>query len=159
MDIGKVPDPVTIALIFLIAVAFFDAFRKKLAETLLDLFLRPFRPLWGVIYRWIAPRIPFSISIRTYRKCVLRSDLTRMENPVGPTLEVPLEHAFAPLKLMSSTSHEKVDLFTFATANRRGMVLGGPGTGKTTLMKNLFTSVIKKRCHSELDDLIPVFVY
>src|SRR2546421_12653073 len=123
---------------------------KRFAESLLNLLLWPFKSLCGAVYRWIAPRNPFSISMRTYRRHVLRSNLARMENPVGPSLDVPLEHAFAPLKVRSSTTQNTIDLFSYVAANRRSVILGGPGTGKTTLMKSLVTSVIKKRCHETI---------
>src|SRR3954466_11676399 len=128
----KAPDPGTIALILVTAITtslVVGVFGKKIAEFVLEVSLRPIRYLWQLAYRYIAPRNPFSISMRTYRRHVLRSNLARMENPVGPSLDVPLEHAFAPLKLTSSSTQESIDLFTYAAAIRRCMVLGGPGTG------------------------------
>jgi len=161
MDFGKAPDQGTIALILITAVIsslVVGVFGKKLAESVLDLLLWPMRRLGEAAYRWIAPRNPFSIALRTYRKTLLRSNLARMENPVGPDLDVPLEYAFAPVKLKSGTDQEPINLFTYAADNRRCIVLGGPGTGKTTLMKSLVTSVTKKQCHNDLDELIAVFV-
>jgi hypothetical protein len=161
MNLGKAPDQGTMAVILVTAIIstlLVGVFGKKVAEGVLALILKPIKFLSDLIYSYIAPRNPFSISLRTYRKHVLRSNLTRMENPVGPTLNVPLEYAFAPLKLRSSTTQETIDLFTYAAATQRCMVLGGPGTGKTTLMKSLVTSVLKKRCHPDLNGLIPVFV-
>jgi len=161
MDLGKAPDQGTIALILVTAVIssiLVGVFLKKIAESILELMLRPLRLLYEFAYRYIAPRNPLSIALRSYRKHVLRSNLTRMENPVGPNLEVPLEHAFAPLKLRTSTTQESIDLFSYAATARRCIVLGGPGTGKTTLMKSLVTSILKKRCHPDLDNSIPVFV-
>ena len=62
------------------------------------------------------------------------------------------------LKVRSSRTQESIDLFAYAANNWRCMILGGPGTGKTTLMKSLVTSIIHKRSHQTLNDLIPVFV-
>lgn len=161
MDLGKAPDQGTIALLVVTAAIsslLVGVFGKKLAESILAAILKPISYFYELAYRYIAPRNPFSLSIRSYRKHVLRSNLTRMENPVGPNLEVPLEHAFAPLKLRSSTTQELIDLFSYAATSRRCIVLGAPGTGKSTLMKSLVTSILKKRCHPDLDDSIPVFV-
>ena len=133
-------------------------FAKPFAESLFRVISRPFVFVKETVYRWIAPRNPLSISLRSYKRHIMRSNLARMENPVGPALDVPLEHAFAPLKLISSANQEGVELFSHAAAHRRGIILGGPGTGKTTLMKSLIVSVINRRCHSDLNDLIPVFV-
>ncbi|HEX7314562.1 MAG TPA: NACHT domain-containing protein [Pyrinomonadaceae bacterium] len=165
MDFGKAPELGTIALIIVTATitalisTLMGTFGKAAAEWLLNLILRPVRFVKESLYSWVAPRNPLSISLRSYKRHVLRSNLTRIENPVGPNLEVPLEHAFAPLKLISSTTEDSVDLFAQAAASRRCIVLGGPGTGKTTLMKSLVTSVVKGRTREEaLRDLIPVFV-
>src|SRR5262249_21520572 len=97
---------------------------KRLAESLLNYLLWPFKSLCGAVYQWIAPRNPFSISMRTYRRHVLRSNLARMESPVGPNLDVPLEHAFAPVKVRSSATQESVDLFSHTAKTQRCMILG-----------------------------------
>lgn len=150
----------TIAFLILAALigALVGVFGRRVAETLMDFILGPFKWVWEIIYRWIAPRNPLSISLRSYKKHIQRSWLTKIENPIGPDLDVPLEHAFAPLKLISSSSQETIDLFTHISSHPRCVVLGGPGTGKTTLMKSLVTSVITGRANESLNSLIPVFV-
>ena len=160
MDLGLAPLQGTYNLIVVTAfiTALVAVFGKTFDEFLLRVISRPFVFTKETIYRWIAPRNPFSIALRSYKRYIMRSNLARIENPVGPDLEVPLEHAFAPLKLLSSTDQEGVELFSYVAANQRFMVLGGPGTGKTTLMKSLVVSVVKRRCHHDLNDLIPVFV-
>ncbi|MET0647594.1 MAG: NACHT domain-containing protein [Pyrinomonadaceae bacterium] len=165
MDLGKAPEAGTISLIIITATitalisTLMGTFGKAAAEGLMNLILRPVRFVTESVYSWIAPRNPLSISLRSYKRHVSRSNLTRIENPVGPNLEVPLEHAFAPLKLISGATEESVDLFAQAAASYRCIVLGGPGTGKTTLMKSLVTGVVKGRVREEaLKDLIPVFV-
>jgi hypothetical protein len=161
MDLGKAPEQGTIALIVITALItglLVNVVGKRFTESLLELILSPFNALYEAVYRWIAPRNPFSISIHFYRRHVLRSNLARMENPVGPSLEVPLEHAFAPVKVRSNAAQESVDLFAYTAKIRRCMILGGQGTGKTTLMKSLVISVIRKMCHEDLNGLIPVFV-
>ena len=161
MDLGRAPEAGTVALILFTALVgvLMGVFGKAAAEWLLNLILRPVRFLTDKVYGWIAPRNPFSIALRSYKRHLSRSHLTTIENPVGPVLDVPLEHAFAPLKLISSRTEESVELFAQAAASHRCIVLGGPGTGKTTLMKSLVTSVVKGRTREEaLKDLIPVFV-
>ena len=134
-----------------------------LSKKLTNFFLKkivfpPFKYLKDTIYKWIAPRNPFSISLHSYKKHIMRSNLARIENPVGPPLRVPLEHAYAPLKLISGNTQESVDLFSHTNSTDRFIVLGGPGTGKTTLMKSLLVNIINKKTDSELDDIIPVFI-
>jgi hypothetical protein len=160
MQFGNAPPQGTIALILVTALigTLIGVFGKKIAELVIDVISKPIKWLWEALYRWIAPRNPLSISLRSYRKHVRRSWLTKIENPVGPELDVPLQHAFAPLKLISSSSQETVDLFTHIAANHRCVLLGGPGTGKTTLMKRLVTGVVNSQASETLDTLIPVFV-
>jgi len=160
MGLGNAPAQGTMALLVVTALigALIGVFGKRAAEALSDALIKPFKFIWEAIYRRIAPRNPFSISLHSYKKHVRRSWLTKIENPVGPELDVPLEHAFAPLKLISSSSQETVDLFAHVAASDRCIVLGGPGTGKTTLMKSLVTSVINEQANDELNSLIPVFV-
>ncbi len=160
MDIGRLFGIGTLSIVFLTAIttALVTLFSKKIADAALHVLGWPFKRLYNLLYRWIAPRNPFSISMRTYRKNVLRSNIARMENPVGPSLQVPLETAFAPLKLISSSTKDSIDLYNYIAENSRCMVLGGPGSGKTTLMKSLVVSVLRKRCHQSLNDLIPVFI-
>ncbi len=161
MDFDKVFTPGSLVLIVVTAVVslLMGVFGKAAAEWLLNLILRPVRFVKEALYSWIAPRNPLSIALRSYKRHISRSNLTRIENPVGPNLEVPLEHAFAPLRLISGATEESIDLFAQAAASHRCIVLGGPGTGKTTLMKSLVTSVVKGRAREEeLRDLIPVFV-
>lgn len=129
-------------------------------ENLLRYTSRPFKWLGMKLYLWIAPRNPLSLSIRKYKAHLSRSNLAFLENPVGPSLRVPLEHSFAPLKLISSDQKREVDFFSYAARSNRFIVLGGPGTGKTTLMKSLLQAVIAKRCSTEpeLNGYTPVFV-
>lgn len=150
----------TIALIVVTATitAIIAVFGRRFAESLLDSILRPFKWIGEQVYRWVAPRNPLSISLRSYKKHVRRSWLTKIENPIGPELDVPLEHAFAPLKLISSSSQETIDLFSHVSTHERCIVLGGAGTGKTTLMKSLVTRVVNGRANKSLNSLIPVFV-
>ena len=158
LPVGTIETIVITALITGLITTLMGVFGKKAAESLMEIILYPFRWLKETIYRWIAPRNPFSISLWSYKKHVMRSNLTRIENPVGPSLSVPLEHAFAPLKLVSGDLQQSIDLFSHVATNYRSIVLGGPGTGKTTLMKSLVTSVVKDSCHPKLNHLIPVFI-
>ncbi len=121
MDFGQAPAQGTIALIVVTALigTLIGAFGKKAADALLAiLLLAPIRAVGKRLYNWIAPRNPFSVSVRVYRRHVLRSNLARMENPVGPGLDVPLETAFAPLKLSSSTAQS--DIYSFLTSLKTG---------------------------------------
>jgi len=89
------------------------------------------RELWKPVvwvkdraYSFLAPRFPHGIGVPGYRKRVQRSDLSRLEVPVGPQeLAVPLEQAFVPLMLVTGDRQERIDLFPFAATNRRLIVL------------------------------------
>lgn len=160
MNLGQLPSAVSWDVIvptaFLAAIVTLLA--TKFGEQLLRATTRPFVLLKERAYRWIAPRNPFSIALHSYRRHVLRSHLGRIENPIGPALDIPLERAFAPLKVISGTSEEGTELFSCAAETVRFIVLGGPGTGKTTLMKHLLANILRRRCHPSLDHLTPVFV-
>jgi hypothetical protein len=152
--------PVKHPLIALAVVGALTYMLRTWIEAIIKQFFRPFRWLGKKFYWWIAPRNPFSISIRKYKQHISRSNLAFLENPVGPSLKVPLEQSFAPLKLISSDLKREIDLFSYVAQSNRFILLGGPGTGKTTLMKSLLQSVIHKKCASEpfLNGYIPVFI-
>jgi hypothetical protein len=165
MDLSKLPEQGTVLLVVVTALitgtitALMGVFGRTLAENLLKLLLAPFMALGRAVYAWVAPRNPFSLSMWVYRNHILRSELAYMESPIGFLLRVPLEHAFAPLKLtVGSKDEEKIDLFDYLSATRKFIVLGGPGSGKSTLMKSLIVSIVRRCCHPELNDLIPVFI-
>jgi NACHT domain len=123
-----------------------------------NLLLRPCRRIGKALYRRLAPRNPLSMSLRSYKKHIARSALSQMENPVGPAIRVPLQTAFAPLKIVSESSPQGIELFSYASKHQRFIVLGGPGTGKTTLMKSLVVNVLNESCHPSLNRLVPAFV-
>src|ERR1051326_8900332 len=133
MNLGNAPAAGTIALIVVTALItgtitlLMTTFGKAFAEWILSLIVRPIRFIKEALYNRIAPRNPLSVALRSYTKHVKRSNLTRIEIPVGPHLDVPLEHAFAPLKLISTAIEESVDLFSKAASSYRFIVLGGPG--------------------------------
>ena len=129
-----------------------------LFKKLLKMVLLPFFYIKETVYLWIAPRNPFSISMRSYNKHVMRSDLAKMENPVGPAMDVPFEQAYAPLKLISGETQERVELFSHIASCDRHIILGGPGTGKTTLMKSLMVNIINNNADNKLNNLIPIFI-
>jgi hypothetical protein len=110
------------------------------------------------LYQFLAPRFPERIGVPGYRTRFLRSSNARIEIPVGPQLDVPIQTAFVPLRLMGTDRDERVDAFPFVAAQNRLMVLGGPGSGKSTLMKNLAVSILRRRSDPALNDRIPVFV-
>jgi hypothetical protein len=148
----------TVLITALITSILVGVFGKKLAEFILGLIIRPLSFIGDVLYRWIAPRNPLAISLRTYKRHLLRSNLTRIETPFGVNITVELERAFAPLKLISRESDTRVDLFPYAREALRSMVLGGPGTGKTTLMKTLVVNTLSPKDKSAVPGTIPVFV-
>ncbi len=160
----KLADPGTLALLIITVLVTASLSNmiaepvKKVMGGVIDLFLKPFKWVGRKLYRKLAPRLPFTWYIRNYKKHISRSSLTRIENPVGPNLDVPLENAFAPLKLVSSSTEDSIELFAHAASSHRCIVLGGPSTGKTTLMKSLVTNVINQRAHQDLYDQIPVFI-
>lgn len=160
MDLGKAPAQGTLLLIVITAVitATTTLIVTRSGQWLLGQLSRPFLFVGDKLWAWIAPRNPFSIALSSYRKHVLRSSLSRIENPVGPVAHIPLEHGFAPLHLLSENQAEPIELFSYLRDEHRTIVLGGPGTGKTTLMKHLMLSVVRRCADHSLIDKIPVFV-
>nr|VFJ98955.1 MAG: NACHT domain-containing protein [Candidatus Kentron sp. H]VFJ99294.1 MAG: NACHT domain-containing protein [Candidatus Kentron sp. H]VFK03762.1 MAG: NACHT domain-containing protein [Candidatus Kentron sp. H] len=146
----------------IIVTIFATIFANRFAEPAFNKFVvRPLAKIYDYFYRKIAPRNPFSFSLRSYKSHVARSELARIENPVGPGLDVPLEKSYAPLRLIASDSQEgnNLDFFQYAADSHRFIVLGGPGTGKTTLMKSLVINVIEQSTRQErLHGLIPIFI-
>src|ERR1022692_1858558 len=106
-------------------------------------------------YRLWAPRIP-RLSLRNYRKHLLRSDIGRIEIPVGPVPIIPIEKAFVKLKVVSAGAES--DFFQLVCQHDRLMVLGAAGTGKTTLMKSLVVDVLNGDYANELQESIPVLL-
>src|SRR5262245_60382003 len=119
----------------------------------------PFRWVSEEAYQFFAPRFPELVGLRGYRQRVARSHLAHIENPVGTRdFDIPIERAFVPLRLMGTDRDDRVDAFPFIAEHDRLIVLGGAGTGKTTLMKSVVMSVLSGRSHETLNGLIPVFV-
>ena len=118
--------------------------------------------IWDKTYEMLAPRLPNAVGLRGYRKRVQRSSLARIEHPVGPGdsdgVSLRLDRAFVPLAVMTGDGEDRVDLFPFTVAHPRFMVLGGPGTGKTTLMKSIIISTLRRSAGEGLNTLIPIFV-
>ena len=156
------PDPTkdSYSLIFITAIiaAIVTWMITKFADYFMKYIRKPFELIFNAVYMRIAPRNPLSISLNTYKRAIKRSNLARIETPVGPAINVPLEYAYAPLRLISAHIQQELELFQYAADNRRFIVLGGPGTGKTTLMKGLTLAIINKHCHDTLNALIPVFI-
>ncbi|HWO08776.1 MAG TPA: NACHT domain-containing protein [Polyangiaceae bacterium] len=108
----------------------------------LELSSRPVSWLWRTAYLRLAPRLPFNITLRAYRKHV-RNAFAKLETPVAPSVEVPRSRAFTPLRLHSAAGPEPLELFSFVEKTPRFVLLGGAGTGKTTLMKSLVVSILE----------------
>lgn len=153
----NLPPQGTLAL--LVITVLVTLFLNNTGAKILQVLAAPVLWLWEAGYKKIAPYNPLSISLRSYKKHLKNSDfLSLLENPVGPALRVPLEQSFAPLRLTSGQDQPYVELFTYAGATPRFVVLGGPGTGKTTLMKSLLMSMLNGTCAESMNNLIPVFV-
>ena len=162
MNLPTLPpkDSVAFLIITVAITALITLIIQKYLGKILKFLLFPFHKIGQIIYGWISPLNFLNISLRNYKKHILRSDLVTIESPVGPSdLTIPLEHSFAPLRLFKMKSDDTLELFDYAQSTKRFIVLGGPGTGKTTLMKNLLFNIIKRKTHSkELNRLIPVFI-
>jgi hypothetical protein len=150
----KAPAQGTVALV--VVTALVTVVATQFGTTILSVLAWPFRKLGRALYQKVAPRNPANLSFRRYRRH-LSNSLAKIENPVGPAIDVPLEHAYAPLRLKARETDEPEDIFDLLRQNKRLIVVGGPGTGKTTLMKSLLLTTIKKPSEP-LEGLRPVFV-
>src|SRR5436305_5886650 len=112
MDLSKTPQQGTVLLIVVTAIitATTTLIVTNAGQWLLGQLARPFQFLGKKLWAWIAPRNPFSIALSSYRKHVLRSSLSKIENPVGPVAHIPLERGFAPLRLLSERQSEPIEL-------------------------------------------------
>jgi hypothetical protein len=144
-----------ISVVFLVVVI--KAIGSELGKTIFRWLFKPVTLLGEFVYRWVAPRNPLNVSLWRYSRSLRRSSLSRLENPVGPPINVDVMQAFAPLKLVSGAG-EEVELFEFAARTNCWIVLGGPGTGKTTLMKSLIMHMLYNQLHRDLKGVIPIFV-
>jgi hypothetical protein len=148
-------------------------FGALVSALVLLLFTEParyvFKQLWRTVlwfrdkwYEFSAPRFPDRIGLPGYRKRITASPmLARIENPVGPEAlqgRISLEGAFAPISVTTGDCQDRIDLSQFAGTHNRFLVLGGPGTGKTTLMKNLVLRIAHGRSTKVLNDKIPILI-
>ncbi|HLC16983.1 MAG TPA: hypothetical protein VJL89_12240 [Thermodesulfovibrionia bacterium] len=132
-------------IVYLIVGAIIGLIVREYGTVILKWIIKPFVWLQDYSHKKLAPRFPNLFGYPAYKNAILRSNLARIENPICTSVEVPLEHAFAPLRLISKGSDEFVDdLFKPVEAMDRLIIIGGPGTGKTTIVKNVVVSIIKK---------------
>jgi len=146
----------------LLVAAFVTIFVTEPGKVLTQRILRACTWFWDKGYETLAPRFPTLVGLRGYRKRVLKSDLARIEHPVGPGesdgVSLSIDRAFAPIAVMAGDGEERIDLFPFAAKHNRFILLGGPGTGKTTLMKNLIVNNLSQMPNEKPGRLIPIFV-
>ena len=92
----------TVVLVALIT-AFFTSLATEAGKKFLGIIFKPFRAVGTIVYSVIAPRFPYQVGLRGYKRKIARSNLSRIENPVGPSLRVSVARAFAPVKLYDIT--------------------------------------------------------
>jgi hypothetical protein len=143
----------------LIVVTLLTLLLNEGGRTLLKKLGRPVAWAKNKAHQLLAPALPEMIGLRGYHRRISRSYLAHIENPVGShDFEIPIERAFVPLRLMETDRDERIDVFQVLAEHDRLIVLGGPGTGKTTLMKSVVMGVLGGRSHEAQSGLIPVFV-
>ena len=145
-------------LITALITAFVTLLVTRFGNVVLSVLLWPFLKLYDMIYYILVPMSPEIFGFGAYRRDLCNSKLAIIETPIQAKLEVPLRTAYAPLRLLSRDEERPIDLFQFVLQSKRMLVLGGPGTGKTTLMKSLIMAIVYEKISDPLKKCIPVFI-
>lgn len=130
------------------------------------------RTLWGRIRPWLLTLLGRLAGIRGFRWLALPTYRRRVQERHGIVTnvyldrreELDLNQVFVPLTLRSHRAGGSAQLVRRSSREiltdddeRRQVILGDPGSGKTTLMKAIAAGVSLKQWQ-ELEQLVPVFV-
>ncbi len=99
MNLGKAPDQGTIALILITAIItslIVGVFGKKLAESVLELILKPLRFFYEALYRWIALGIHYQCLCGAIVSTCFARTLPGWRTPLAP---ISVSHSSTPLPL------------------------------------------------------------
>ncbi|NEP62882.1 MAG: NACHT domain-containing protein, partial [Symploca sp. SIO2G7] len=96
-----------------------------------------FNTIWTWIYNRCAGSKFFrSISLKRYRDG-LKEKHNQLKIPFRPSRPLSLKDIFVPLKVTGTHDSELIDAYRAIATNRRLMVTGSPGSGKSLLLRHI----------------------
>lgn len=138
----------------LTVIALVGAFSESARQAAKELLNR----LLNLLYSGIAGKRCFKgMALRRYRGS-LRRQHSCMRVPFKPEKAIPMKDIYVPLRLLEDFGLRGVDAFTALAEHRRVLVKGGPGAGKSMLLKNLVLAFTDHPSIGPPKSLIPVLV-
>ncbi|MEU4191363.1 NACHT domain-containing protein [Kribbella sp. NPDC026611] len=115
----------------------------------------------GVSYRlarYLRPRASAALSLREFALNRLAASSDRLTVPAAVPVELRLDEMFVPLTALSA-EQQRVSAAQIAHGEyRRILLVGDPGSGKSTLVKRIYRDICRHATSLSLNGRIPVLI-
>lgn len=122
------------------------------------------KTVWGYTYsRWGGTRFFRRASIKKYKSSIMRQ-YSKIYIPFRPSHPLILQEIYVPLRLYqsqikeSSQIKEKIDTNEAIKKYNRLVVIGEPGSGKSTMLRHALLSYINDSWNKSLDSKFPILL-
>ncbi len=139
-----------VAIILLVVLALGDVFKKKVTDL--------FTNLWDSIYKHLAgSRIFRSIALTHYQKSLVNK-YQKLKVPFRPERPLDMRNVYVPLQASGSNDNLQLDAYKALVDNRKLMIVGQPGSGKSMLLKHIALTYADNRLNEFPEYPIPVLI-